>query len=61
MILYCATTNLGKLREFRKAAEIALCEVQVVPGLNAIDAPDETGLTFESNAVLKAEIGRAHV
>ena len=55
MILYCATTNLGKLREFRKAAEIASCEVQVVPGLSAIDAPDETGLTFESNAVLKAE------
>ena len=55
MIVYCATTNGGKLREFRKAAEIAACEVEVLAGLREIPAPDETGETFEANAVLKAE------
>ena len=61
MILYCATTNGGKLREFRKAAEIAACEVEVAPGLNEIVPPDETGATFEANAILKAEYYGAHV
>ena len=61
MIVYCATTNAGKLREFRKAGEIAACEVEVVPGLTAIPAPDETGSTFEANAILKAEYYGARV
>jgi len=61
VILYCATTNPGKLREFRKAAEIASCEVEVLPGLREIVAPDETGPTFEENAVLKAEYYGARV
>ena len=61
MIVYCATTNSGKLREFRKAAEIASCEVEVVPGLKEIPAPDETGATFEANAILKAEYYGARV
>ena len=61
MILYCATTNAGKLREFRKAAEIASWQVEVVPGLKDMAAPDETGLTFEANAILKAEYYGAHV
>jgi len=55
VIVYCATTNAGKLKEFRKAAEIAACDVEVVPGLKEIPAPDETGATFEANAILKAE------
>ena len=61
MILYCATTNAGKLREFRVAAEIAACEVEVLPGLKEIPAPDETGETFEANAILKAEYYGARV
>ena len=61
MILSCATTNVGKLREFRKAAEIAGFEVEVVPGLSSIAAPEETGLTFEANAILKAEYYGAFV
>ena len=61
MIVYCATTNAGKLREFRKAAEIAGCEVEVVAGLSEIPAPDETGSTFEANAILKAEYYGARV
>ena len=55
MIVYCATTNSGKLREFNKAGELASCEVAVIPGLKDIPPPDETGSTFESNAILKAE------
>jgi len=55
VIVYCATTNAGKLREFRKAGELASCAVEVIPGLGEIPAPDETGTTFEANAVLKAE------
>ncbi|MDQ2947395.1 MAG: RdgB/HAM1 family non-canonical purine NTP pyrophosphatase [Acidobacteriota bacterium] len=47
--VFCATTNAGKLREF----SLALA-VEVLPGLDRIPAPCETGVTFEENAVLKA-------
>lgn len=52
MKLRCATTNPGKLREFRLAA--GDLEIEPVPNLAAIPAPEETGATFEENAVLKA-------
>jgi XTP/dITP diphosphohydrolase len=51
--LYCATTNPGKLREFRKALE-GLVELETVPGLKSIPPCDETGATFDENAVQKA-------
>lgn len=54
MILYCATGNPGKLREFQLAAEIENIHVQIVPDLKNIPAPEETGATFEENAMLKA-------
>ena len=56
MILYCATTNKGKLREFQAAAEKLGrgIEVRLVPELESIDAPEETGATFAENAALKA-------
>jgi XTP/dITP diphosphohydrolase len=51
--LYCATTNRGKLAEFRMAAP-AWLDLQAVPDLTAVPAPDETSDTFEGNARLKA-------
>jgi XTP/dITP diphosphohydrolase len=51
--LYCATTNPGKLREFRMALEGAFV-LESLPGLEAIAPCKETGATFEENAVQKA-------
>jgi XTP/dITP diphosphohydrolase len=50
--LYCATTNAGKIREFRIAAGRAI-EIEPLPGLDRIPAFEETGLTFEENAIQK--------
>ena len=56
MNLYVATTNAGKLRDFRAAAE-QHDDVRIEPltGLQDIPPPEETGETFEANARLKAE------
>lgn len=56
MTLYCATTNPGKLREFRLAAEAfgAGIRIEPVPGLPEIPTPAETGRTFAENAIGKA-------
>jgi XTP/dITP diphosphohydrolase len=56
MILHACSSNAGKLAEFSLAAEQAGSEFQILPlpGLKQIAAPDETGETFEANAVLKA-------
>ncbi len=55
MKLYCATGNPGKLREFRLAGEVLNIDVEPLPGIKSIEAPEETGDTFEANAILKAE------
>ena len=63
MKLYCATTNPGKLREFRLAAETyapGRFEVVSLPDLKSIDAPEETGDTFEANAAEKAMFYSTH-
>lgn len=52
MILRCATSNAGKLREFRLAA--GDISIEPVPGLAGIVPPEETGATFEANAEAKA-------
>jgi XTP/dITP diphosphohydrolase len=50
--LDCATGNAGKIREFALAAPT----LEIVPLANfaALPAVEETGATFEENAVLKA-------
>ena len=50
MKLYCATSNPGKLREFRLAAGPSW---EFIP-LSGIPACAETGHTFEENAIEKA-------
>jgi XTP/dITP diphosphohydrolase len=50
MTVYCATSNPGKLREFQLAAPDF--EVRALP--NSIPPPEETGDTFEANAIQKA-------
>jgi len=57
--VYCATGNPGKLREFRLAAEDGI-QVETVPGLAAMPPCEETGATFEANAILKAEYYGRH-
>ncbi len=53
MKLYCATTNQGKLREFRQTLRPPI-DLEPLPGLGDIPVPDETGATFEENAIQKA-------
>lgn len=52
--LYVATTNAGKLRDFRAAADAFLLSIEPLPELQTIPAPEEDGTTFEANAALKA-------
>jgi XTP/dITP diphosphohydrolase len=49
MIIHCATSNPGKLREFQLAAP----DFDIRPLSVRVEPPDETGATFEENAVLK--------
>jgi XTP/dITP diphosphohydrolase len=49
MIIHCATSNKGKLREFQLAAP----DFDIRPLSVRVEPPDETGATLEENAVLK--------
>jgi XTP/dITP diphosphohydrolase len=60
MVLYAATSNPGKLRDFAWAAEGHLLqgervEIEPLRGLDRMAAPAENGATFEANARLKAD------
>jgi XTP/dITP diphosphohydrolase len=57
MIVYCATSNRGKLREFQLAAPDF--DIRVLPDLPP--PPEEHGSTFEENAREKALAYGAHV
>ena len=55
MLLYAATTNPGKLRDFaRAAASSPSIRIEPLPNLAAIPAPPEDEPTFEANARAKA-------
>lgn len=54
MTVRCATTNPGKLREFRLAGERHGFDVQPLDDLRQIPPAPETGETFEENAMQKA-------
>jgi XTP/dITP diphosphohydrolase len=54
MKVYCASGNKGKLREFRLAAQVLGIDIEPLPHLDIVVAPDETGSTFEENACIKA-------
>ncbi len=56
--LYAATTNPGKAREIARILTAVLgpaVEVRDLRGVVGYTAPDETGTTYEANALLKAE------
>jgi XTP/dITP diphosphohydrolase len=57
MIVNCATSNPGKLREFQLAAPDF--DVRALP--KSVPPPDETGDTFEANAIAKAIAYGQHV
>jgi XTP/dITP diphosphohydrolase len=52
--LFAATTNQGKMRDFRTAVEAHGLDIDSLPGLATIAAPAEDGSTFTDNANLKA-------
>jgi XTP/dITP diphosphohydrolase len=52
--LYVATTSLGKLRDFRAAAQARDLGIEPLPNLQEIPAPAEDGATFAANATRKA-------
>jgi XTP/dITP diphosphohydrolase len=54
MILYFASANPGKLREFREPAGACGILVEAVPGIKALPPCEEDGASFEENARKKA-------
>lgn len=53
--IYLATSNPGKIRDFRGAAATFGVTVEPLPGLENVNPPVEDGTTFEANARIKAE------
>jgi XTP/dITP diphosphohydrolase len=54
LTVYLASTNPGKLREFRHAAEARGIEVELLPAIENLPICVEDGNTFEENACKKA-------
>jgi XTP/dITP diphosphohydrolase len=54
MLLYAATSNPGKLREFATSASGEGIEVLALPNLDGMDEPVEDAASFMGNAELKA-------
>jgi XTP/dITP diphosphohydrolase len=60
MKIYCATTNKGKLAEFRLAGAQFGFDVEPLGHLHRIPPCEENGATFEENAVAKAVYYSGH-
>ena len=60
MRLLIATTNVGKLREYRSLFAGLECELLGLADAGIIDDVDEAGQTYEENAILKARSYAAH-
>lgn len=54
-IIFLATSNPGKVRELREAAQAFNMALDPLPGIKNISPPVEDGTTFEQNARIKAE------
>jgi XTP/dITP diphosphohydrolase len=54
-IIYLATSNSGKVREFREAAQALALPLEPLPGFANLVPAIEDGVTFEQNARIKAE------
>jgi XTP/dITP diphosphohydrolase len=61
LILHLASTNPGKLREFRQAGDSCGIWVEPVPDVQNLPPCVEDGATFEENARKKAVYYSAHV
>ena len=59
--VFVATSNPGKLADFAEAAKAHNIEMLPLPGIKQIQAPEETGVTFDENARLKAEFYSRHL
>jgi XTP/dITP diphosphohydrolase len=53
--IYLATTNPGKVREFREAARALSIALDPLPRMDEVPPAIEDGTTFEQNARIKAE------
>jgi XTP/dITP diphosphohydrolase len=53
--IYLATSNPGKVREFREAAQALAVALDPLPGMAGLPPAIEDGVTFEQNARIKAE------
>ena len=58
--LYVATSNPGKLRDFRAAAAAYSIEIEPLPNLKSLPEVIEDAPTFEANAEKKAEFYSLH-
>jgi len=54
MRVLIASSNAGKLRDFRAAAAAHCVQIDLIPGFSSLPQPAENGLTFEENASAKA-------
>lgn len=53
--IYLATSNPGKVRELREAAQALDVALELLPGMSGLTPAIEDGTTFEQNARIKAE------